>query len=86
MSGHVKLFQAPINVKIATVNIEDFTKGKMTVRKILLVVAPSIFADSMSSSGIAIIAFLITNTPKAVGRGKIRARNVLTQPRPRTTK
>ena len=70
MSGHVKLFHAPINEKIATVSIEDFTSGNITERKILKLLAPSICADSISSVGTDMIAFLMTNTLNAVGSGE----------------
>ena len=84
MSGHVKLFHAPTKVKIAMVSIADSTRGNMTTLKIFHLEAPSICADSTSSMGISIIAFRMINTPNAVGRGKINARNVFTQPNPRT--
>ena len=86
ISGHVKLFHAPINVKIATVSIADFTSGRTTVWKIFHVEAPSILAESIKSLGIPRIACLITNTPKNVGSGRIRALKVFTHPRPLTTR
>ena len=84
MSGQVKLFHAPIKVKIATVSIEDFTSGTITFHRIFALDAPSIWADSISSVGIARMAWRMTKTPKAVGSGRIRALKVFTHPKPLT--
>ena len=39
--GQVKLFHAPIKVKIERVSMADFTRGRITVHRILRLEAPS---------------------------------------------
>ena len=47
-------FQAVMNIMIAVVNIPGSASGKMTLKYVWKIDAPSIFADSSSSNGIVL--------------------------------
>ena len=85
ISGQVKLFQAPMNVKMDKVSMADFIRGRTIDHRIFRFEAPSIRADSISSVGMPRIAWRMMKTPKAVGSGRISALKVFTHPIPRTT-
>src|SRR5699024_4073332 len=72
ISGHRKLFQPAINVKITwTANI-GFDNGRISLKKINISLPPSNRAASIRSSGIVVINWRIKNILKAeIKPGKI---------------